>query len=159
MSQFLPAFLSKLLNGYEILSISRTINGIVGLVAGIYLLALIRKIANYNYIIPISAAYIVFFILMLMLVDYQWLFYLFSAAMSVFYFISAVGIKTIFANGINSESSGIYLSAFSLTGRVGNIGASCLLAISGFIGYNWVICLLAIFGFLSAFCLLKARSN
>lgn len=64
----------------------------------------------------------------------------------------------MFVNGINSESSGIYLSAFSLTGRVGNIGTSCLLAISGFIGYNWVICLLAIFGFLSAFCLLKAKN-
>lgn len=159
LSQFLPAFLSKLPNGYEILSISRTINGTVGLVTGIYLLALIRKIANYNYIIPISAAYIVFFILMLMLVDYQWLFYLFSAAMSVFYFISAVGIKTIFANGINSESSGIYLSAFSLTGRVGNIGASCLLAISGFVGYNAVIALLTVFGILSMVCLIKASQN
>lgn len=157
LSNFLPAYLSKIQNGYEILSVSRSINGIVGFISGIVLLGFIKKIANYNYIIPISLLYVVLFIFMLISVDYQWLFYVTSAIMSVFYFVSAVGIKTIFSNSIDADNAGIYLSAFSLTGRFGNIGASCLLAMSGFIGYHMIIILLAIFGVLSVVCLLKSK--
>lgn len=159
LSQFLPAYLSKIQNGYEILSVSRSINGIVGFGAGIFLLGFIKKISNYSYIIPISVLYGVLFVIMFLMVDYQWLFYFISAIMSIFYFISAVGIKTIFANNIDADNSGIYLSAFSLTGRFGNIGASCLLAMSGFVGYNMVIILLAIFATLSIVCLLQAKSK
>lgn len=159
LSQFLPAYLSRLQDGHTILSISRSINGIVGLILSIILLGLIKKIANYHYIIPMALLYVVFFILMLTAVNYQWVFYAVSAIMIIFYSISAIGIKTIFANSIDENHAGIYLSAFSLTGRFGNIGASCVLAISGFVGYHMTIILLAIFGILSILSLLMAKSQ
>lgn len=158
LNQFLPAYLSNLDNGSQLLSFSRTVNGIVVLVAGLALLGVIKKIAHYTPILWTTFFYGLLFVLLFLVINNEYLFYMVSALVSVFYFVSAIGIKTIYANRIDNKNSGIYLSAFSLTGRVGNIIAALILMMSGFVGYGGTVGILALLAILAIGWLLLAKT-
>ncbi|WP_158078429.1 MFS transporter [Moraxella cuniculi] len=158
LSQFLPAYLSGLNNGSQLLSFSRTISGVVVLVAGLALLGFIKKIARYTTMLWTTFLYGLLFVLLFLVIDNEYLFYMVSALVIVFYFVSVVGIKTIYANGIGDKNAGIYLSAFSLTGRAGNIIAALILMISGFVGYGGTVGILALFATLATGWLLLAKT-
>lgn len=156
LNQLLPAYLSQLDNAVELLSSSRAINGVVALAAGFLLLGIIKKISRFTPIIWTSMFYGVGFVLLFLSVQNKWSFYGLSALLSVLYFILSVGIKTIYANQID-KSAGIYLSAFALTGRFGNIIASLVLIASAFIGYPLAVGLLGVLGVFAVLCLWRAK--
>lgn len=156
LSQLLPAYLSQLDNAVELLSSSRAINGVVALLAGFLLLGIIKKISRFTHIIWTSMFYGVGFILLFLSVQNKWSFYSLSALLSVLYFMSAVGIKTIYANQID-KNAGIYLSAFALTGRFGNMIASLVLIASAFMGYAGAVGLLGVLGVFAVLCVWWAK--
>lgn len=130
----------------------------VVLVAGLALLGFVKKIARYTTMLWTTFLYGLLFVLLFLVIDNEYLFYMVSALVSVFYFVSVVGIKTIYANDIGDKNAGIYLSAFSLTGRAGNIIAALILMISGFVGYGGTVGILALFAILATGWLLLAKT-
>ncbi|WP_339354722.1 MFS transporter [Xenorhabdus indica] len=150
--QFLPVYLSSFKYGVEQFSISRVMNGVVNIVFGLLLIPIIK--ASIATVGKLRLGIVIFsfmFSLSIWLSDMKIIFFMLIFLMSCCEaFINPLQ-QSIYAEYIEKQSSGVYLSAFSLTGRFGNIGASILLILSDYLTVNIITSIILILGLTSAF--------
>ncbi len=164
--QYFPVYITSsetvfILNGVninqtDIFAISRSINALVILILGFLLASYVADHVGFKAVSFVVLAFVLFFISSFYLLDFPYMFFFTIGLMSIMEIVYSPVRQAMFSETVESSISGLYFSAYSLTGRIGNIGAAGILMISEFVSHNIIIVILLTFGLISFYCLFIA---
>lgn len=140
------------LSGVEFYSWVKTITTVFGLVFSFYLISKIKHLGEVKAVGMMFFAIFIFVIInfiILIKLDNPFVFLVLSVLSGLMGIIYHPVRYAEYMNTVEERNSGVYLSAYSLVGRVGNIYASIILMVSDIIGRYGVATIVLLTGLLS----------